>query len=151
VPAIRWRMRRVLTVAGPRSRCNGLLTTTLEALPRNRVRVPVPFDPNEAWGTKSEHHVNGTIAGVRVRVTIAQDEAGWSFTLSPSRMRNGTVDLGGDVEVVISPEGLVYRHATRQYSRAGLANCANVGYGRVTTRLNPLKTSASSRSISLSR
>jgi hypothetical protein len=80
-------------------------TTTLEALPGNRARVPVPFDPDEAWGTRREHHVNGTIAGMRVRVTIAQDDAGWSFTLSPSRLRNGPVGPGDGVEVVISPEG----------------------------------------------
>jgi hypothetical protein len=80
-------------------------TTTLEALPGDKARVPVPFDPNEAWGTKREHHVNGTIAGMRVRVTIAQDDAGWSFKLSPARLLNGPVGPGDDVEVVISPEG----------------------------------------------
>jgi hypothetical protein len=77
----------------------------LEAMPGNRARVPVPFDPDEAWGTKREHHVNGTIAGMRVRVTIVRDDAGWSFTLSPARLRNGPLGPGDDVEVVISPEG----------------------------------------------
>ena len=80
-------------------------TTTLEPLPGNKARVPVPFDPDQAWGTKREHHVNGTIAGMRVRVTIAQDHAGWSFTLSPARLRDGPVGPGDEVEVVISPEG----------------------------------------------
>lgn len=80
-------------------------TTTLEPLPGNKARVPVPFDPNEAWGIKREHHVNGTIAGMRVRVTIAQDEDGWSFSLSPARLRDGPVGPGDQVEVVISPEG----------------------------------------------
>ena len=27
-------------------------TTTLQPLPGNKARVPVPFDPNTAWGTK---------------------------------------------------------------------------------------------------
>lgn len=80
-------------------------TTVLEPLPGNKARVPVPFDPNGAWGTKREHHVNGTVAGMRVRVTIAQDDAGWSFWLSPARMRSCPVAPGGDVSVVISPEG----------------------------------------------
>lgn len=80
-------------------------TTTLEPLPGNKARVPVPFDPNQAWGTKREHHVNGTIAGMRVRVTIIQDDTGWSFSLSPARLRDGHVSPGDDVEVVISPEG----------------------------------------------
>jgi hypothetical protein len=80
-------------------------TTTLESLPGDKARVPVPFDPDEAWGIKREHHVNGTIAGMRVRVTIAQDDAGWSFSLSPARLRSCPVGPGDDVEVVISPEG----------------------------------------------
>ena len=79
--------------------------TKLETLPGNKARVPVPFDPNEAWGIKREHHVNGTIAGMRVRVTIAQDDAGWSFSLSPARLRACPAGIGDDVEVVISPEG----------------------------------------------
>jgi hypothetical protein len=80
-------------------------TTVLEPLPGNKARVPVPFDPDEAWGSKREHHVNGTIAGMRVRVTIVQDDAGWSFSLSPARLRQCPVGPGDDVDVVISPEG----------------------------------------------
>jgi hypothetical protein len=80
-------------------------TTTLESLPGNRARVPVPFDPNEAWGIKRQHHVNGTIAGMRVRVTITEDDAGWSFSLSPARLRSCPVGPGDNVDVVISPEG----------------------------------------------
>ena len=79
--------------------------TTVEPLPGNKGRVPVPFDPNVAWGIKREHHVNGTIAGMRVRVTITQDDAGWGFYLSPARLRDGPVRPGDDVEVIISPEG----------------------------------------------
>ena len=69
-------------------------TTTLEPLTGNKARVPVPFDPDEAWGKKREHHVNGTVAGMRVRVTIVRDDSGWSFTLSPSRMRTCPVGPG---------------------------------------------------------
>jgi hypothetical protein len=80
-------------------------TTRIEALDGDRARVPVPFDPDQAWGTKSLHHVNGTVTGVRVRVTIARDDAGWSFSCSPSRMRSGLFAPGNDIEVIISPEG----------------------------------------------
>jgi hypothetical protein len=80
-------------------------TTTLEPLEGDKARVPVPFDPDEAWGTKRQHHVNGTVAGMRVRVTIFRDDAGWSFSLSPSRTRTCPVGPGDNVEVVISPEG----------------------------------------------
>jgi Bacteriocin-protection, YdeI or OmpD-Associated/Domain of unknown function (DUF1905) len=80
-------------------------TTTLEPLPGNKARVPVPFDPDQAWGIKRVHHVNGTVAGLRVRVTIARDDAGWSFSLSPARLRTCPVGPGDKVDVVISPEG----------------------------------------------
>ena len=80
-------------------------TTTLEALPKGKARVPVPFDPNEAWGTKQEHHVGGTIAGMRVRGTIVCDASGWSFSLGPAWLRDHPVGPGHRVEVIIVPEG----------------------------------------------
>ncbi len=80
-------------------------SASLEPLPRNRVRVPVPFDPDEAWGTKPVHHVYGTIAGMRVRATIARDDVGWSFSLSSSGQRACLLGPGDEVEVVIAPEG----------------------------------------------
>lgn len=80
-------------------------TTTLEALPKGKARVPVPFDPDEVWGTKREHHVGGTIAGMSVRGTIAHDASGWSFSLGPAWLRDCPVGVGERVEVVIVPEG----------------------------------------------
>ncbi len=38
--------------------------------------IVVPFDPDEAWGAKAAHHVNGTVNGCRVRVTVALDADG---------------------------------------------------------------------------
>ena len=80
-------------------------TTKLEPLRGNKARVPVPFDPNEAWGTKGEHHVGGTIAGMRVRGSIGKGDAGWSFSLGPAWLRDCSVGPGDVVEVVVSPEG----------------------------------------------
>ena len=37
---------------------------------RKRVFVPVPFDPDEVWGKRREHHVAGTVDGMRVRAVI---------------------------------------------------------------------------------
>lgn len=71
-------------------------------LPGNKVRVPVPFNPDEAWGTERVHHVNGTVSGVRVRVTFARDDAWWVFSLGPGLARQGPT--GDEVVVVISPE-----------------------------------------------
>ena len=72
-------------------------TTTLEALPKGKARVPVPFDPNELWGTKREHHVGGMIAGVSVRGTIVCDASGWSLSLGPAWLRDYPVWAPGTV------------------------------------------------------
>jgi len=73
--------------------------------PRGQAIVAVPFDPDEAWGAKAVHHVNGTVNDCRVRVTIAPGESGWAFTLSPARMRGMGVAAGSDVTVELAPEG----------------------------------------------
>ena len=77
-------------------------TTMLEPLPGSRTRVPVPFDPNEVWGTKRQHHVGGTIAGVPLRASIGRDDTGWSFSIG---VCGRPMHPGDVVEVVISPEG----------------------------------------------
>jgi hypothetical protein len=79
--------------------------TTIEPMPKNKARVPVPFDPNEVWGSKREHRVGGTISGMRVRGIITKDDVGWSFSLGAAWLRDCTVVPGDTVEVVIAPEG----------------------------------------------
>jgi hypothetical protein len=79
-------------------------TSTLEAM-KDKARVPVPFDPNTAWGPKREHHVGGTIAGRRVRGRITEDERGWSFSVGAAWLRDCSVRPGDRVEVVVAPEG----------------------------------------------
>jgi hypothetical protein len=67
--------------------------------------IAVPFDPGEAWGDKAAHHVNGTVNGCRVRVTIVPGDSGWAFTLNPSRTRHTGIAAGVDVIVELAPEG----------------------------------------------
>jgi hypothetical protein len=73
--------------------------------PRGHAVIWIPFDPDEAWGTKALHHVNGTVNGCRVRVTIAPRDSGWAFILNPSRMRGTGIAVGSDVRVELAPEG----------------------------------------------
>lgn len=80
-------------------------TTTIEAMPKGRARVPVPFDPDEAWGLKAEHHVSGTVADIPVRGSVGRGDDGWSFTVGPAWLRDCAVRPGDRVEVVIFPEG----------------------------------------------
>ena len=65
----------------------------------------VPFDPDQAWGTKAEHRVAGTINGRRVRGTIAPGGRGWTFTVTPMWMRDAGVAADEDVIVELAPEG----------------------------------------------
>ena len=37
---------------------------------KGRVLVPVPFDPDDVWGAKREHHVHGTVNGMGVRAVV---------------------------------------------------------------------------------
>ncbi|HEY7279354.1 MAG TPA: YdeI/OmpD-associated family protein [Trebonia sp.] len=75
------------------------------ASPGGRAIVVVPFDPDEVWGAKAEHHVNGTVNGCRVRVRLAPGDGGWAFTLSPARVRDLGLVLGEEARVELAPEG----------------------------------------------
>jgi Bacteriocin-protection, YdeI or OmpD-Associated/Domain of unknown function (DUF1905) len=73
--------------------------------PGGRAIIVVPFDPDEVWGAKAVHHVNGTVNGTRVRVTLSPGGAGWSFILSPSRICGLGLAVGDEVSVELTPEG----------------------------------------------
>ena len=73
--------------------------------PGGRAIIVVPFDPDEVWGAKAEHHVNGTVDGRRVRVTLSPGGSGWAFTLSPARLRDAAVAVGSEAVVELAPEG----------------------------------------------
>jgi Bacteriocin-protection, YdeI or OmpD-Associated/Domain of unknown function (DUF1905) len=67
--------------------------------------IAIPFDPDEAWGVKAVHHVNGTVDHCRVRVTIAPGDRGWAFTMNPARMHGAGIVVGSEVVVDLAPEG----------------------------------------------
>jgi Bacteriocin-protection, YdeI or OmpD-Associated/Domain of unknown function (DUF1905) len=67
--------------------------------------IAIPFDPDEAWGVKAVHHVNGMVNHCRVRVTIAPGDRGWAFTMNPARMQGAGVAVGSEVVVELAPEG----------------------------------------------
>jgi Bacteriocin-protection, YdeI or OmpD-Associated/Domain of unknown function (DUF1905) len=70
-----------------------------------RVFVPVPFDPDAAWGHKIEHHVRGTINGMDVRGVLEQLDDGRGLVLGPAWRRDRHLDSGAAVEVMLEPEG----------------------------------------------
>jgi hypothetical protein len=73
--------------------------------PRGHALIVVPFDPDETWGAKAIHHVNGTVNGCRVRVTLTPGDGGWGFTLNASRTLATRASVGSDAVVELAPEG----------------------------------------------
>lgn len=67
--------------------------------------VPVPFDPDEAWGDKPEHHVAGTVNGRGVRAVIEPLGEGRGILLGPAWRRDCGIGPGDEVAVVLAPEG----------------------------------------------
>jgi len=72
---------------------------------RRRVMVPVPFDPDEAWGTKREHRVHGTVNGMGVRAVIEALGDDRGILLGPAWRRDCGIGPGDRVDVVLAPEG----------------------------------------------
>ena len=67
--------------------------------------VPVPFDPDEAWGAKREHPVAGTVNDMGVRAVVEPLGDGWGIVLGPAWRRDCGIAPGDRVEVVLLPEG----------------------------------------------
>jgi hypothetical protein len=78
---------------------------TVAAAGRDSLLVPVPFNPNQVWGTKSRHHIAGTVNGIRVRAVIEPVGDGFGFTLGPKSPSRAGLAVGDEVTVDIAPEG----------------------------------------------
>jgi hypothetical protein len=96
--------------------------------PGGRATIVVPFDPDEVWGAKAEHPVNGTVDGRRVRVTLLPGGSGWAFTLSPARVRDMGVVVGDEVIVELAPEGPQRADLAEDISNALTANPAAAAF-----------------------
>lgn len=72
---------------------------------RKRVMVPVPFDPDTVWGTKSDHRVSGTVNGMNARASVERLGDGFGIVLGPAWRRDRGVAPDDVVNVVLSPEG----------------------------------------------
>ncbi len=80
-------------------------TTTVGDGGRGRVFVPVPFDPDEAWGVKPRHHVTGTVNGLRWRGVVEMAGTGRGILLGAAWLRDHGLSPGDRAEVALSPEG----------------------------------------------
>ena len=80
-------------------------TATVSVDRRGRTHVPVPFEPDEAWGSRPVHHVTGTVAGCGVRGVLDPAAGAAVLVLGPAWNRGGGPADGTAVEVVLAPEG----------------------------------------------
>ena len=80
-------------------------TSTLVSDGRKRVLIPVPFDPDQVWGRRLEHHIHGTVNGMGVRGVIEQLADGRGVVLGPAWRRDCGLAAGDSVDVVLRPEG----------------------------------------------
>lgn len=67
--------------------------------------MPIPFEPDDAWGAKPRHHVNGTLAGLRLRAVVEATDDGPALVLGPAWCRTARLKTGDRVDVVLAPEG----------------------------------------------
>ena len=70
-----------------------------------RTFIPIPFDPNAAWGAKQRHHVGGSVNGCTIRGSLDSEGTQYFLTLGAAWRRDNGVGAGRDVQVVLFPEG----------------------------------------------
>jgi hypothetical protein len=71
----------------------------------SRVFVPIPFNPNDAWGTKQRHYVSGTINDIKFRGSLGSDGNAYFLPLGAAWRRDSVLDVGDAVTVALMPEG----------------------------------------------
>ncbi len=77
----------------------------IAAGPEDSAVITMPFDPDEAWGTKANHPVGCTIDGRRIRARLLPSRGGWVLILAPKRLLGMGVAIGDEVTVELAPEG----------------------------------------------
>jgi hypothetical protein len=71
----------------------------------SRTSIVIPFNPNEVWGVKQRHHITGSINGCAVRGSLGSDGSQYFLPLGAAWRRDNGVEVGAQVEVVLTPEG----------------------------------------------
>jgi hypothetical protein len=70
-----------------------------------RTLIVVPFNPNDVWGVKQRHYIRGTVNGCQVRGPLDSNGTQFFLSLGPAWRRDNNLDVGAEVDVVLSPEG----------------------------------------------
>jgi len=67
--------------------------------------IELPFDPNQAWGQKSRHHIRGTVGEKFYRGQIIAIGDLYYLNLTPAWLRETELAVGDRVEVSLEAEG----------------------------------------------
>jgi hypothetical protein len=98
---------------------------TVRAGARERVVIPVPFDPDQVWRPKPCHHLGDTINDMPVPGTIEAATEGWNH----SSHAGPNVNLAGNHDRTNYFAAVCARHAPAPLSM--LLGCAVGGVGAV--------------------
>ena len=71
----------------------------------SRIFIPIPFNPNEVWGSKQRHYITGTVNGHGVRGSLGSDGKQYFLPLGAAWRRGCGLDAGDQVDVALLPEG----------------------------------------------
>ncbi|GGO85126.1 hypothetical protein GCM10011584_04320 [Nocardioides phosphati] len=78
--------------------------TSVAVDPRGRTLILIPFDPDQAWGSKPRHPVTGSVDGRSMRGVIEKRETGPVIALGPAWTCEPLAG-GAEVDVVLQLEG----------------------------------------------
>jgi len=71
----------------------------------SKVILPIPFDPNEAWGVRERHHITGKIQDVVYRGAVQSENGAYFLSIGPVWLRDSHLELGQELEVSLDAEG----------------------------------------------
>ena len=84
----------------------------------SKVIIVLPFDPNQTWGVKERHHINGTIDEHPIRGPLIQDGDLYYYALGPAWRRDTKIEVGRRVTVSLSPEGPLQENVAEDIATA---------------------------------
>jgi hypothetical protein len=79
-------------------------TTVMQKIGAKTV-IAIPFNPNEAWGSKERHDVTGTVGGHSIRGPLVADGTSFYLSIGPAWLRDNPIEDGAAIEVELAPEG----------------------------------------------
>lgn len=71
----------------------------------SRTGLVLPFDADETWGKRAQHHVSGLIQGITYRGALLFEDGRYLISIGPTWLRDAHLNVGDAVQVTLEPEG----------------------------------------------